>query len=205
MPSLTAAGSSIWADLFRIEIPATEKIIRTVLIYLVIIVLIRLAGKRTLAQLNSFDLVVILLLSNVVQNAIIGPDNSLLGGVLGAVVLVGFNAVMDRLAFLGPGAEKLLEGSATPIIKDGVVDTAALSRMGLRQHELERVLHQQGADSPTEVRRAELQPGGTFTIDLRREFQAASYGALKPAHVAAPVQAATCRGACSVRRVSILT
>lgn len=178
MPSLVPAGSSIWSDLFSLEIPATEKILRTVIVYLVIALLIRVAGKRTLAQLNSFDLVVILLLSNVVQNAIIGPDNSLLGGVLGAVVLVGFNAVMDRMAFLGPGTEMVLEGSPTVLIRDGVVDVAALRRMGLRAHELDRVLHQQGADHPAEVRRAELQPGGTFTIDLRREFQTASYGEL---------------------------
>jgi len=165
---LVPAGSSTWSDLFRFEIPPTEKVLRTVIVYLVIALLIRVAGKRTLAQLNSFDLVVILLLSNVVQNAIIGPDNSLLGGILGAVVLVGFNAVMDRVAFLGPVAEKVFEGSPTVLIRDGVVDAAALSRMGLRPHELDQVLHRQGADSPTEVRRADLQPAGSFTVDLRR-------------------------------------
>ncbi|MEO7058837.1 MAG: DUF421 domain-containing protein, partial [Lapillicoccus sp.] len=75
-----ASGDSLWSSLFHIEIPWDEKIIRTILVYLVITVILRIFGKRTLAQWNSFDLVVMLLLSNVVQNAIIGPDNSFIGG-----------------------------------------------------------------------------------------------------------------------------
>jgi len=86
------SGTSIWQSMFGFEIPATEKILRTLGVYLGLAIIMRLAGKRQLAQLNSFDLIVMLLLSNVVQNAVIGPDNSLTGGLLGAVVLVGFNA-----------------------------------------------------------------------------------------------------------------
>ncbi len=87
------AGTSIWQSMLGFEIPATEKILRTLAVYLGLAVIMRLAGKRQLAQLNSFDLLVILLLSNVVQNAVIGPDSSLTAGLLGAVVLVGFNSV----------------------------------------------------------------------------------------------------------------
>jgi len=79
-----------------IDISVWEKLVRTVVVYLAIAILIRVAGKRLLAQMNSLDLVVVLLLSNVVQNAIIGPDNSLLGGLLGAAVLIGFNAIVDQ-------------------------------------------------------------------------------------------------------------
>jgi len=73
------AGTSIWQSMFGFEIPATEKILRTLGVYLGLAIIMRLAGKRQLAQLNSFDLIVMLLLSNVVQNAVIGPDNSLIG------------------------------------------------------------------------------------------------------------------------------
>ncbi|MEP6814563.1 MAG: hypothetical protein ABI873_03305 [Marmoricola sp.] len=88
----------MWTDLTDLGVSAPDKILRTVLVYLVLAVLLRLAGKRDLAQLNSFDLVVMLLLSNVVQNAVIGPDNSLTRGILGAVVLVAFNAVLVRVS-----------------------------------------------------------------------------------------------------------
>ena len=88
MHTLAAAGDSIWSDMFTFQIPATEKILRTILVYTAVALLIRLFGRRILAQLNLSDLVVVLLLSNVVQNAIIGDDNSLSGGLLGALTLV---------------------------------------------------------------------------------------------------------------------
>ena len=84
----------MWTDLTHLDISVLDKIIRTVVVYLALIVLLRLAGKRDLAQLNSFDLIVVLLLSNVVQNAVIGPDNSLLGGLIGAAVLIAANAFL---------------------------------------------------------------------------------------------------------------
>ena len=86
--------SGMWTDLTHLDISVLDKIIRTVVVYWTLIVLLRLAGKRDLAQLNSFDLIVMLLLSNVVQNAIIGPDNSLLGGLIGAAVLIAANAFL---------------------------------------------------------------------------------------------------------------
>ena len=102
-----------WLQPFlTMDISFWEKILRTVVVYLGILILIRVAGKRLLAQMNSLDLVVILLLSNVVQNAIIGPDNSVLGAMIGAVVLVGFNALLDRFA-VDPGGTPAA-GRATP-------------------------------------------------------------------------------------------
>src|SRR5437763_7052349 len=105
-------------DLFSVGIPLAEKVIRTVGVYLAIAVLLRLAGKRDLAQLNTFDLVVMLLLSNVVQNAIIGPDNSLVGGVIGAAILVAVNAVVVRSAAASPRLERVFEGTPTVLIDD---------------------------------------------------------------------------------------
>src|SRR6476469_11111291 len=89
--------SAMWTDLTHRDTSVRDKIIRTVVVYAALIVLLRLAGKRDLAQLNSFDLIVVLLLSNVVQNAVIGPDNSLLGGLIGAAVLIAANAFLVRI------------------------------------------------------------------------------------------------------------
>jgi len=103
MHTLAAAGDSIWSDMFAFQIPATEKILRTVLVYAAVGLLIRLFGRRILAQLNLSDPVVVLLLSNVVQNAIIGDDSSLSGGLLGALTLIVVDYLFDRVAFMIKG------------------------------------------------------------------------------------------------------
>src|SRR5882757_3471337 len=121
----------MWSDMFSLQVPTLEKVLRTVLVYGGLAVLLRLAGKRDLAQLNTFDLVVMLLLSNVVQNAVIGPDNSLDGGLLGAVVLVAVNALWVRLVNRGPRLTKIFEGTPTTLVEDGKV-TGNLPRLGLR-------------------------------------------------------------------------
>ena len=109
----------IWHDLTDLGIPVSDKALRTIFVYGGLVVLLRLAGKRMLSQLNTFDLVVVLLLSNVVQNAIIGPDNSLLGGLIGACFLVAMNAIWERVAT----SSKVLPGvSPTTLVRDGVAD-----------------------------------------------------------------------------------
>ena len=154
-----------------IENGLLDKVLRTIVVYLVIAILIRVGGKRLLAQMNSLDLVVVLLLSNVVQNAIIGPDNSVLGGVGGAGVLVGFNALADRLADLHPVLHGLLIGGPTDLITDGRVDSRALSRLGISRGELDLALRRQGADDVHEVQHATLEPEGVIVVTLKPEEQ----------------------------------
>lgn len=113
------ALSSISQRLFSVEIPITEKIIRTVLVYGALLILLRLGGKRTAAQLNTFDLVVLLLVSNVVQNAIIGPDNSLVGGLIGAAALVGINDLVSRFARRNDAVDRAMEGRETRLVERG--------------------------------------------------------------------------------------
>jgi hypothetical protein len=108
--------------LVHLGISPAEKAIRTVAVYLALLVLLHLTGKRALAQLNSFDLVVLLLLSNVVQNAIIGNDNSLLGGLLGALILLVANWILVRFAFMSPKFGKAIQGGATVVASDGHAD-----------------------------------------------------------------------------------
>jgi uncharacterized membrane protein YcaP (DUF421 family) len=160
----------VWSDLFTIQVPVLEKVLRTVLVYAGLAVLLRLAGKRELAQLNTFDLVVVLLLSNVVQNAIIGADNSLLGGLLGATVLVAVNSVWVRMINRKPQLTMLFEGTPTTLVQDGRV-VANLHRLGLRRSDVAAALRRQGADSIEEVSSANLEPGGTIVVNLRPEAQ----------------------------------
>ena len=147
--------------LFHLGISAGEKAIRTVLVYGAILLLLHLSGKRALAQLNSFDLVVLLLLSNVVQNAIIGNDNSLSGGLLGAVILVAVNYVLVRAAFMSPRFGKTLQGGSTTLFEDGRVDETALRKEAITREELVAGLRRQGLELD-DVERVLLEPEGTF-------------------------------------------
>ena len=116
---VAAAPQGMVDDLLHLPMPAAEKVIRTIAVYLGILIVIRVAGKRLMGQMNSQDLVVVLLLSNVVQNAIIGEDNSLVGGLLGAVVLVVVNAGLDHWTLRSPRLAWLLDGRPTEVVKDG--------------------------------------------------------------------------------------
>ena len=142
-------------------IPVGEKAVRTVLVYAALLVVLHLAGKRQLAQLNSFDLVVLLLLSNVVQNAIIGNDDSLAGGLLGAVILVAANYALVRAAFMSPRFGKALQGGSTTLYEDGRFDERALRREAITKEELVAGLRRQGMELD-DVERVALEPEGTF-------------------------------------------
>jgi uncharacterized membrane protein YcaP (DUF421 family) len=165
-------------DLFHMGIPLGEKVIRTVGVYVVLLVLLRLGGKRDLAQLNSFDLVVMLLLSNVVQNAIIGDDNSLLGGIVGAAVLIAVNSAVVRATRATPMVERLFDGTPTTLVTDGEYDDAALRKEGLRRADVESALRRQNANEVHEVEKLTLDPGGALIVELRPEEQNATKGDL---------------------------
>ena len=168
--------ASIGTDLWDIQIPPVEKIIRTVLVYVAIVAIIRVAGKRLMAQMNSLDLVVVLLLSNVVQNAIIGDDNSITGGVIGAIVLVVVNAAAERIAQVWPAFRTFVEGRPTVVVRDGALIQGSLDRLGVNASELQTALRRQGADGIDEVDLATFDPGGSITVDVKRAEQALSYG-----------------------------
>lgn len=164
--------------LLTMGIPIGEKVLRTLGIYVGLVVLLRVAGKRDLAQLNSFDLVVLLLLSNVVQNAVIGDDLSLTGGMLGAAVLVGVNAVVVRTLTRSDSLSRLVEGSETVLVRKGVLDHRRIKRLGLRDEDVVTALHRQGASTPREVNRAVLTPGGTIDVTLDAGGENATKGDL---------------------------
>ena len=148
-------------------IPIAEKVLRTAAVYFAIVLLLRVFGKRELAQLNSFDLVVLLLLSNVVQNAIIGPDNTLVGGLVGAVTLLTLNAVVVRLAKRNDHLDALFEGTKTELVRNGVIDQRVVRHLGLRPGDVLTAIRRQGASDVSQVESASLYPGGAIVVTLK--------------------------------------
>jgi len=144
-------------------ISVAEKIVRPVVIYLFLVLLLRAVGKRMLAQLNPFDLVVLLMLSNTVQNAIIGNDTSLSGGLVGAVALLGINAVLVRFYYRGAGVEhKMLEDQDVYLMRGHQLQEGALRKLHINLGELTARAHERGFDDLHEVETAVLYPNGTI-------------------------------------------
>jgi len=154
----------IWTDMFALGVPVLEKVLRPVAVYAFLVAGLRLAGKRELAQLNPFDLVVLLSLSNTVQNAIIGNDNSVTGGIIGAITLLATNYLVVRFLFKHRRLDQLVEGKSTTLIDRGKVQQKNLAKELLSHSELLTVLHRQGFDDVSEVEQCILEPSGTFAI-----------------------------------------
>jgi uncharacterized membrane protein YcaP (DUF421 family) len=165
-------------DLTHLDLSLADKAIRTVVVYLAILVLLRLAGRGDLAQLGLGDLVVLLLLSNVVQNAIIGPDDSLLGGLVGATVLMLANGVVGRLAHANRFLRRLVLGVPTPLLVDGRVDKWAMRRAGLTPEDLYLAVREQDGTEIDEVRSITIAPDGHLIVKLRPEFERPTRGDL---------------------------
>jgi uncharacterized membrane protein YcaP (DUF421 family) len=165
--------SKIWTDILQPDISFVEKIIRPVIVYFFLVIGLRLAGKRELAQLNPFDLVVLLTLSNTVQNAIIGNDNSVTGGLVGAATLLIVNYVVVRFLFKHPHIDRLVEGDSDVLIERGKIKHDRLKKELITLTELESAAHKQGFGSLEEVDRAALEPGGTFSFTGRKPAPAA--------------------------------
>jgi uncharacterized membrane protein YcaP (DUF421 family) len=151
-------------EMFALTVPVLEKIARPIIVYAFLVLLLRVFGKRELAQLNPFDLVVLLSLSNTVQNAIIGNDNSVTGGLIGAFSLVCTNYLVVRFLFKHRRIDQLLEGSPTVLIENGHIRHKALAKELLTESELLTICHRQGFTDVDEVQTAVLEPGGTFFL-----------------------------------------
>lgn len=151
--------------MFHLPLPILEKILRPIIMYLALIVLLRIFGKRELAQLNPFDLVVLLSLSNTVQNALIGDDNSITGGLIGAVTLLSVNWIVVRVLYSSPKLDHALEGGERILIQDGKVNPDAMRKELLTEEELLAVVHKQGLDEFGQVQKCVLEPNGSFYVE----------------------------------------
>src|SRR5438067_7563124 len=153
---------NMWHDMFAMGLPIAEKMLRPVFVYVFLVIGLRVAGKRELAQLNPFDLIVLRTLSNTVQNAIISDDNSVTGGIIGATTLLVINYVVVRFLFEHEKLERLVEGDPDVLIENGVIRQDRLRKELISRVELEAAAHKQGFASLDEIDRAILDPGGSI-------------------------------------------
>jgi uncharacterized membrane protein YcaP (DUF421 family) len=164
---------AIWHDMLVSGVPLAEKVIRTVAVYVFLIGGLRLFGKRELGQLNPLDFIVLLLLSNTVQNAIIGNDNSLAGGLLGAGVLFVINDLLVRYAYRFPRLRRVIEGRAEELIRDGHVLPVALQHNLITREELQAAARKQGIEHFGDISCARLEVSGavSFLVKEPSELQ----------------------------------
>ena len=154
-------------NMFIPEVQVLEKIVRPLVVYLFLLIAFRVAGKREMGQMTPFDLIVLLTISNVLQNAMIGSDNSLSGGLIGGLTLFCANGLLGRLTLRFPGLARLLEGQPTPLIEDGQILTKNLRREVMTKAELECAIRKHELDPDTDlplIKRALLEDDGTVTI-----------------------------------------
>jgi uncharacterized membrane protein YcaP (DUF421 family) len=154
--------------MFALGLPLAEKILRPVVVYAFLVISLRLSGKRELVQLNPFDLVVLLTLSNTVQNAIIGDDNSVSGGLIGATSLLLVNYLVVRFLYNHRKLDQLIEGRADVLIENGKVKTDHLKKELISIQQLAAAARKQGFDDLKDVHQCILEPGGTMTFIGRK-------------------------------------
>jgi uncharacterized membrane protein YcaP (DUF421 family) len=154
--------------MWHTEIPLLEFVVRGAIVYVLVLVLLRLTGKRQVGQLAPFDLVLLLLLSNSVQNAMNGGDNSVLGGAISAMTLIGVNFFVSVATFRNKKIAALVEGRPQILIHDGKVDEAVMRAAQMTHHELDAALRQSGCASPEQVRFALLENNGQISVVPRK-------------------------------------
>ena len=157
--------NSMFHDMFAaLDLSIVEKMLRPIIIYFFLVIALRIFGKRELTNINPFDFVVLLMLSNTVQNAIIGKDDSVTGGLIGAVTLLATNYLVVRFIFKHRRLDQIIEGNPTILIEGGKVCTEGLAKELLTEAELLTVAHRQGFAGIDEIEHCVLEPGGNFFV-----------------------------------------
>jgi uncharacterized membrane protein YcaP (DUF421 family) len=164
----------MWQDMVALDVPLLEKVMRTVLVYVVVLVLLRVFGKRGLASTNTLDLIVLFLLASGMDNAIVGDDMSVLGGVVSATTLVTLNSAMNHLTNVSPRAARIIQGRPTTVIVDGQIREGGLRRLGLRHRELDHAIRSQNGDDISEIEHGEITPSGQIVVSLKHAEQSAT-------------------------------
>ena len=154
-------------DMFTLGVPVWERIIRAILVYFFVVVALRLAGKREIGALNPFDLVVLLFLSNILQNSIIGNDLSITGGLIGAATLLLLNYAVQRFLFDHQALDRVLEGEATVLIEDGKILHENLKKELVTEDVLIVAVHKQGLLDIADVEKAVLETDGNISVFAR--------------------------------------
>lgn len=158
----------MWHAIFSLgDVSVAEKILRSVLVYVFLVVALRVAGKREMAQLSTVDFIVLLAVANAVQNGIIGDETSVTGGVIGASTLFVLNGGLAYVLWRSARARKIVEGHGTVLVKNGVIVGKAMEKERVTEEELLVAVQRQGADSLDEVETATLEPGGAIVLHRR--------------------------------------
>lgn len=155
--------------MWNLSLPWWEFVVRGVIVYLFLLAILRLTGKRQTGQLAPFDLVLLLILSNAVQNSMNGGDNSLLGGIISAATLIGLHYAVAYLTFHSKTLEKWIEGTPRTLIHNGILNEKIMREELLTQHELAGALRSAGCDGVEHVRTATLENNGQITVTLRKK------------------------------------
>ncbi len=150
--------------MFDVGTPIWQIVLRTVAVYLVVLVGLRLFGKRQLGQMSIGDLVMILLIANAVQNAMVGSDTSLTGGLVAAVTLLLLNLVVVRAISRSHLGERVFEGEPTLLVKDGSYLERNIRREGLAPEEVDMAIREHGFDAVSSIRVAYLEADGTISV-----------------------------------------
>ena len=154
----------MWHHLWHLDVSWQEKALRALLVYGFLLVALRLFGRRELSQLTAFDLIVLLTLSNILQNSMIGNDNSVSGGLIGAAVLLSINATVAYLAFRSRRFERLVEGAPQVLIQGGKIDPKAMRSTLLTEQDLYAAIHNQGLERLEDVYLAIAEPNGNISV-----------------------------------------
>ena len=169
----------MWNAMFDLQLTLGEKVIRAVVIYLFLVIALRLVGKRELTQLNTLDFVVLLAVSNAVQNGLIGADNTVTGAVVGATVLFAVDGLLAWLLFRQVRLRAVVEGTGTVLIDDGQVLPDALRKEGLTRMDLLSALQSSGATTFDDVEHATLEPSGKVVFTPKPSQASQQYDDLK--------------------------
>ena len=160
-----------------LQVPLLEKVLRTVMVYALILVLVRVGGKRRLATMNTLDFIVVFLLANTVQNSIIGADNTVTGGAISAVVLITLSWAVRKLILAYPFMGRILEGRPTTVIERGQIIQPSLRKLGLRRSELDHVIRSQHGDDLDEIEDRAFRRLWCVSTDMEQgSFSTASSG-----------------------------
>jgi uncharacterized membrane protein YcaP (DUF421 family) len=164
----------MWQAMFTLDVPVLEKVLRTALVYGVVLVLLRVFGKRGLASTNTLDFIVLFLLAGGLEDAIVGDDSSLIGGVISATTLVALNTALTHLTNVSPRAARIIQGKPTTVIENGQIRERGLEKLGLRASELDHAIRSQNGDDISEIEHGELTPSGQLVLTLKHDEQSAT-------------------------------
>lgn len=157
-----------WSNMFVLDqekVTYLEKIVRPILVYGLLILLFRVFGKKEIAQLNPVDFVVLLLISNTVQNSIIGDDLTVTGGFIGVIALLSVNRIVAILKFRNRRFEKLLEGKSRTLITSGKVDEKAIRHELMTEEDLTVIANENGYEDVAELNKVVINPNGVVFVE----------------------------------------